>query len=466
MEHTKERDLFAGSLTKSIFLYTLPIMATSLLQLLFNTADLLVVGNFNGPGALAAVGSTSALINLIVNLLVGLSVGATVVVAQAWGAGDRASLERAVHSAMAISLIGGVLMGLVGFFFGGTFLSWMGTTEEVLADATLYIKIYFVGVPAGMIYNFGAAILRAIGNTRTPLFFLTTAGVVNIIFNVIFVAAFDMGVAGVATATSISQLISAVLVVVYLVKSREPYRLSIRKIRFHRGEVTRTLRIGVPAGLQSALFSISNVIVQSSVNSFKDVAVVAGNTAAMTVEGYVYSVMNSFSNTAMTYIGQTNGAGRNDRIPAVARRCLILVTSFGIAAGLLVYLCRVPLLSMFARAGATEGEAVDMVRVLEVGAERMLFICLPYFLCGLMDVLTGMLRGMGYSTVPMIITVAGVCVVRIVWIFTYFKAHHTLGALYFSYPLSWFVTALVQGTLFLVMYRRLRREERHLAAHT
>lgn len=455
MENTKERDLFKGSLTKSILLYTLPIMATSLLQLLFNTADLVVVGQFKGPGALAAVGSTSALINLIVNILIGLSVGAAVVVAQAWGAGDRLSLERAVHSAMAIALVGGVIFGAIGFFFGGSMLRLMATDADVIDAATLYIRIYFVGVPAGMIYNFGAAILRAIGNTRTPLLYLTLAGVCNIFLNLLFVAVFGMGVEGVALATALSQLVSALLVVIYLLKSKEAYRLQLKKVRFYKKEVVQTLRIGLPAGLQGALFSISNVIVQSSVNSFKSVAVVAGNTAAMTAEGYVYVVMNSFGNSAMTYVGQTTGAGRHDRIPGIAVRCLSMVTVFGLVTGVVMYLFNRPVLSLFATADAD----ISMEQVFEVGAKRMFMICLPYFLCGLMDVLTGMLRGMGYSTVPMIISVIGVCLVRILWIYTYFAAHHELSVLYFSYPLSWFLTAAVQGTLFVILYRVMKKKQ-------
>lgn len=452
MEKAKQKDLFAGSLTRNILLYTLPIIATGILQLLFNTADLVVVGQFDGSGALAAVGSTSALINLIVNLLIGLSVGSAVIVAQAWGARDREAIGRGVHTAMAVSLIGGVLVGIIGALFGGDFLRWMDTDAAVIADATLYIRIYFIGVPAGMVYNFGAAILRAAGNTKVPLAFLSIAGVVNILLNLLLVAGFQMGVAGVAIATSVSQLVSAVLVVIYMMKSRTDYRFQLRRLAIHKKELIRMMAIGIPAGLQGSLFSISNVIIQSSVNSFANMALVAGNTAAMTIEGFVYTLMNSFSNAAMTFVGQTVGAERYDRIPKVAIRCLLLVTGVGVGAGVLVYLFRSPLLNIFAAS-----EDVNAAAAASYGAIRLLYICVPYFLCGLMDVLTGILRGMGSSTLPMIITIGGVCGLRILWIYTVFAANHTLEILYFSYPLSWVVTAVAQMILYIVVKRRLFR---------
>ncbi len=452
MNKAKEKDLFSGSLTGNIFLYTLPIIATGLLQLLFNTADLVVVGQFEGSDAVAAVGSTSSLINLIVNLLIGLSVGSAVIVAQAWGAKDRDAISRSVHTAMAISLVGGILVGAAGVFFGGDFLRWMGTDASVLDDATVYIRIYFIGVPASMVYNFGASILRAAGNTKIPLAFLSTAGVVNIILNIVLVAGFQMGVAGVAVATAVSQLISAILVVIYMMKSRQHYNFRIRRLGFHKSELIRMMRIGIPAGLQSSLFSISNVIIQSSVNSFHDMALVAGNTAAMTIENYVYTLMTSFTSAAMTFVGQTVGAERYDRIPKVALRCILIVTGVGIGAGALAYLFRAPLLSVF-----SSSEDVNAAAAASFGSIRILFICVPYFLCGLMDVITGILRGMGSSTLPMIITIVGVCGLRILWIYTVFEYWHTLPVLYFSYPLSWFVTAAAQLILFFVVKRRLFR---------
>ncbi len=456
MEEIKRKNLFAGSLTKNILLYTLPIMATGMLQLLFNTADLAVVGQFRGEDAVGAVGSTSAMINLIVNLLMGLSVGASVAVAHAFGAKDDESVSRTVHTALSVAVVGGLVVGAVGFLLGGRFLVWMDTNPIFLADATLYVKIYFLGAPANMIYNFGAAILRSVGNSKVPLAFLTAAGIINVLLNLLLVAVFGMGVEGVAIATAVAQLISCILVVAYLAKSPASYRLSFRKLAFHKRELIRILRIGLPAGLQGSLFSISNVIIQSSVNSFASTEVVAGNTAAMTLEGYVYILMNSFSNAALTFVGQTMGARRYDRIAPIALRCLFMVVLGGVSASLLCFCLRKPLLGIF----LTAGEGTNASLAMEYGALRLLYICLPYFLCGVMDVFTGLLRGMGYSTAPMLITVGGVCGLRLVWIYTYFASHHTLSVLYFSYPLSWIVTILCQATLYAILRVRMMKRQR------
>ena len=455
MEKSVKKDLFSGNLLKNMLLFTLPIMATGMLQLLFNTADLAVVGLFRGEEAVAAVGSTSSMINLVVNLLVGLSVGASVVVAQAWGAKDRVAIEKSVHTALTVSLIGGIFFGAIGFFLARPLLEWMGTDPSVIEAATLYVKIYFIGVPTSMVYNFGASILRAVGNTKTPLVYLTMSGFANVILNLMFVALFGMSVEGVALATAISQAMAAVLVVLYFKKSEEAYRLSFKKLGFHKNEFLRMVQIGVPAGLQGSLFSISNVLIQSSVNSFASVEIIAGNTAAMTLEGYVYTMMNAFSNAAMTFVGQTVGAKRYDRIPKVALCSLSSVGVIGLVGGILCYLCRTPLLGIF-----LSGEEGNASQSLAFGSMRLLYIALPYFLCGLMDVLTGLLRGMGSSTLPMIITVGGVCGLRIFWIYTVFAAYHELFVLYLSYPISWIVTGAIQFVLFLIVEKKLRSSER------
>ena len=451
MAQTKRKDLFQGSLTKNILLFALPVMATGMLQMLFNTADLAVVGRYDGNDALAAVGSTTAMIHLIVNLLMGLSVGASVVVAQAYGAKDDHTLSKSVHTAIAISLVAGLIVSLVGFFFGGKLLSLMGTAPEVLDDATLYVKIYFLGAPVSMIYNFGSAILRAVGNTKMPLLFLSAAGVINVLLNLVLVIVFGMGVAGVAIATITSQAVSALLVMIYLARRTDACRFVLKKLAFHKKELVRMIAIGLPAGLQSSLFAISNVIIQSSVNSFGSVEVIAGNTAAMSIEGFVYILMNSFSNAGMTFIGQTIGAERYERVPRIARRTLLWVTLGGLFAGILCYVLRAPLLSIFLK--VEEGSNAALAA--SYGEMRLFYICAPYFVCGVMDVLSGMLRGMGYSTVPMIITVGGVCGLRLLWIYTVFAVFHTPEILYFSYLLSWVITALAQGTLYLIMQRRL-----------
>ena len=453
LEKTMKKDLFQGSLCQNILLFALPLMATGMLQLLFNTADLAVVGIFKGDEAVAAVGSTSAMINLIVNLLVGLSVGASVVVAQAWGAKDEKALGHGVHTAMTVSFIGGILFGILGFFVARPLLEWMDTDPAVIEAATLYVKIYFIGVPMSMVYNFGASVLRAVGNTRTPLFYLALSGVLNVILNCIFVIAFGMGVEGVALATAFSQAFAAILVLRYFMKSREIFRLSIKRLGIHKETFLRMMQIGIPAGLQGALFSISNVLIQSSVNSFQSVEVVAGNTASMALEGYVWTMMNAFSSAAMTFVGQTVGARRYDRIAKVAWRCLLLVTAAGVLGGVFCYVLRNPLLGIF-----LTGEEGNASASLSYGSLRLLYICLPYFLCGLMDVLTGLLRGMGSSILPMVITVGGVCGLRLFWIFTVFEKHHTLEILYVSYPISWIVTALFQLVLFFVLLYRFKRK--------
>jgi len=454
MEQTKRKDLFNGSLTKNILLFALPVMATGMLQTLFNTADLAVVGRFDGNDALAAVGSTTAMVHLIVNLLMGLSVGASVVVAQAYGAKDDKTLSKSVHTALSVSIVAGLLVSVVGFAFGGKILALMGTAPEVLDDATLYVKIYFLGAPVSMIYNFGAAILRAVGNTKTPLIFLSASGVINILLNLFLVIVFDMGVAGVAVATVTSQAISAVLVLIYLARRSDACRFYLKKLAFHKKELLRMIAIGLPAGLQSSLFAISNVMIQSSVNSFGSVEIIAGNTAAMSIEGFVYILMNSFSNAGMTFIGQTIGAERYDRVPRVARRTLLWVTIGGLFAGLLCYVLRDPLLAIFLK--VEEGSNAALAA--SYGEMRLFYICAPYFICGVMDVLTGLLRGMGYSTVPMIITVGGVCGLRLVWIYTVFAIFHTPEVLFISYLLSWVVTAIAQGTLYFIMQYRLLKK--------
>lgn len=454
MEQTKRKDLFNGSLTKNILLFALPVMATGMLQMLFNTADLAVVGHFDGNDALAAVGSTTAMIHLIVNLLMGLSVGASVVVAQAYGAKDDETLSKSVHTAISVSLVAGFLVALVGFFFGGKILGLMGTAPEVIDDATLYVKIYFIGAPVSMLYNFGAAILRGIGNTKIPLIFLSASGVLNVLLNLFLVIVFDMGVAGVAIATITSQAVSAILVLIYLARRSDAWRFCLKKLAFHPKELVRMIAIGLPAGLQSSLFAISNVMIQSSVNSFESVEIIAGNTAAMSVEGFVYILMNSFSNAGMTFIGQTIGAERYDRVPRVARRTLLWVTIGGLFAGLLCFFLREPLLSIFLKVE----EGGNAALAASYGELRLFYICAPYFICGVMDVLTGLLRGMGYSTLPMIITVGGVCGLRLIWIYTVFAFFHTPEVLFISYLISWVVTAVAQGTLYLIMQRRLLKK--------
>lgn len=445
MKDTNKR-MLQGPLFSAIVSYTLPIIATSLLQLLFNAADLVVVGQFCGSLSVAAVGATGSITNLLVNFFIGLSVGAGVTVAHGLGSREDAVVSNTVHTAIPTAIVSGVILTVVGVAGSRTFLEMMDTPETVLPLSTVYMQIYFAGVTFNMVYNFSAAILRAAGDTKSPLYFLLFAGVLNVVLNVVFVTQFHMNVAGVALATTISQAVSAVLVVMALVKRRDACRLELRKLRIHKAQLGKILRIGLPAGIQSSLFSISNVIVQSSVNSFGDICM-SGNAASANLEGFVYVCLNAFQQTAVNFIGQNSGAHQFRRVKNVLWICLGCVTVLGLGLGTLVYSLGPTLLSIY---------ITDSAEAISYGMIRMGYICLPYFLCGLMDVTTGALRGMGASFVPMLICVLGVCGVRITWIYTVFRIpqYHTPQCLYFSYAISWLVTALCQLAAFLAVYRR------------
>ncbi len=444
-------DMCEGPLLKKIISYTVPIILTGLLQLLFNAADLVVVGNFSGSISVAAVGATGSIINLIVNLFIGLSVGAGVCVAHAIGANDLEAQHDTVHTAIPAAIISGVFLTIIGVTCARFFLELMGTPEDVIDLSATYMRIYFMGMTASMIYNFGAAILRAAGDTKGPLYFLTTAGVLNVILNLIFVIVFKMAVAGVAFATIISQALSAFLVVVALIKREDGCKLILSDMRIHKKPLIKMIKIGVPAGIQGSLFSISNVLIQSSINSFGSV-VMSGNAAAANLEGFVYVTMNAFHQTALNFVGQNMGARKYDRLGKILFQCLASVATVGLVAGGLVYLFGEPLLGIYIN---------DSLDAIGYGLNRLLFICLPYFLCGLMDVTTGAIRGMGASLVPMIITVAGVCVMRIVWIYTVFAIpeYHTLDVLYASYPISWVLTFVAEVIAFFAIRNRLIKKQ-------
>lgn len=443
-----------GPLLKNIIMYTVPIILTSVLQLLFNAADLVVVGRFCGKSSVAAVGATGALINLIVNLFIGLSVGAGVAVAHGIGSNDREAVHRTVHTAMPVALIGGVILTIVGVSLSETFLRLMDTPEEILHLSAQYMQIYFAGITFNLVYNFCASILRAAGDTRSPLIFLTIAGLINVVLNVIFVTVLHMNVAGVALATTISQSISAVLVTMVLMRRTDACKLILNKMRIYAPQLAKMLRIGLPAGIQGSLFSISNVMIQSSVNSFGDV-VMSGNAAAGNIEGFVYVTLNAFHQTALNFIGRNVGAQQYKRVMRILWMCLGCVTVAALSTGLLAYGLGPTLLSFY---------ITDSQEAISYGMIRMAYICIPYFLCGLMDVSTGALRGMGSSVTPMLISVLGVCGVRIVWIMTIFQIpqFHTLECLYFSYTVSWVVTFVFQLAAFLIVYRvHIRRMEKY-----
>ena len=443
-------DMCEGPIFKKIVFYTVPIILTSLLQLLFNAADLVVVGRFCGSVSVGAVGATGALINLIINLFIGLSVGSGVRTAQALGSGDYSEVHNTIHTSIPAALISGIVLTFIGLFCSRFLLDMMDTPDDVIGLSTIYMQIYFCGITSSMVYNFGSAILRAAGDTKGPLIYLTIAGVVNVILNVFFVVVFRMDVAGVALATSISQTLSAVLVVIALTRRPDACRLHLRQMKINLKTLAAIMRVGIPAGLQSSMFSISNVIIQSSINSFGSVAM-SGNAAAGNIEGFVYVSMNAFHQTALNFTGQNFGARRFDRIKKITLTCLGCVASVGLILGVSVCLVATPLLSIY---------ITDSPAAIEYGIIRMMYICLPYFLCGIMDVTTGLMRGMGVSFAPMLITVLGVCGFRIGWIYTVFllPEYHTLPVLYLSYPISWLATFVVELIVFIMILRRYERQ--------
>lgn len=438
--------MLKGPLFRNIVSYTVPIILTSLLQLLFNAADLIVVGQFCGSVSVAAVGATSSITNLMVNFFIGLSVGAGVCVAHGLGGREDEVVHRTIHTALPTAIFSGIVLTFVGIFYSETFLRMMGTPENVLKLSAVYMKIYFAGITFNMVYNFCASILRAAGDTKSPLVFLTIAGVVNVVLNVFFVRSLHMNVAGVALATTISQGISAVLVVIVLMRRTDACRLELKKMRIHTAQFLKIVRIGLPAGIQSSLFSISNVLIQSSVNSFGDVFM-SGNAAASNIEGFVYVMINAFSQTSVNFVGQNMGARQLDRVKKTVWICLGCVMAVGLVAGSVAYLLGPKLLAIY---------ITDSPEAITFGLIRLGYICLPYFLCGLMDASTGALRGMGASIAPMLISVLGVCGFRIGWIYSVFAQpqYHTPQCLYISYAISWALTFAAQMIAFAIVYRR------------
>jgi len=442
-------NMLNGPLFKNIILYTVPIILTSLLQLLFNAADLIVVGRFCGSVSVAAVGATTSLIHLLVNFFIGLSIGAGVTAAMSIGASDTKATQRIVHTALPTAILSGIILTVLGLVFSEKILMLMSTPENVLPLSAIYMKIYFAGVTGVMVYNFCAAILRAAGDTKSPLVFLTISGFVNVILNLIFVVFLHMDVAGVALATTISQILSAFLVLLALMKRKDACRLNLKKMKIYKEPFLKILRIGVPAGIQSSLFSISNVMIQSSINSFGEV-VVSGSAAAANIEGFVFVIMNSFHQTALNFIGQNEGIKNYKRIARIYRTCIICVFVAGLIFGIPCRIFGKNLLSIY---------ITDSPEAITQGIVRLTFICLSYCLAGIMDVTTGSIRGMGVSLTPMIITVMGVCVMRIVWIYTFFQIpqFHTPAGLYVSYPISWAITFIAELITFILIYRKKSR---------
>ena len=442
---SRSADLTSGPMLQKIILFSIPLAASSILQLLFNAADVVVVGRFAGSTALAAVGSNGSLINLLVNLFVGLSLGANVVAARCFGAKDERGVQDTVQTSVTLGLVSGVLLAVVGFFAARGLLELMSCPEDVIGLSTLYLKIYFIGMPMTMLYNFSSALLRAVGDTRRPLFCLAVAGVINVVLNLVFVILFSMSVAGVALATIISQTVSACMVTALLVKEKGPLHLDLGHLGFHAGALGQILRIGLPAGLQSTVFSLSNVVIQSAINSFGS-TVVAGSSASANLEGFVYTAMNAFAQAAVTFTSQNMGARKYQNLNRVVLNCLLCAIVTGVVLGGGAVLAGTQLLHFYSSDAA----------VIAAGYDRLRIICGTYLLCGIMDVLASSLRGLGYSVLPMVVSLVGSCLLRLVWIATIFQLNRTPFMLYISYPISWVLTAAVHLACLLVVRHKMK----------
>ena len=446
MKRSYEMDLCSGPLLSKILLFSLPLIFSGVLQLLFNATDIIVVGKFAGSNAMAAVGSTPSLFNLLVNFFIGISVGANVLVARYYGEKNYDSVQQTVQTALLTGLFGGALLVVLGVVLARPMLTLMSTPDEVIDQAVLYMKLYFIGMPASMVYNFGAAVLRAVGDTRRPLYFLMAAGVMNVFGDLLFVCVLGMGVAGTAIATVLSQCVSAGLTVLCLVRSDGMCRLDLHRLRFYRDKFARIMQTGLPAGMQSVIFNISNVLIQASINSFGAVTV-AANTAAGNIEGFVYISMNSLYQTSISFTSQNLGAKNYRRIDQTLVRCLCIVTVIGLVLGNGAYLLGNHLLRIYS----------DDPQVISFGMERLAVVSVTYFLCGIMDVLAGVIRGLGYSILPTIVSLIGACLLRIVWIFTVFRVLHTQFILYASYPISWVVTIIAHFVCYLIVRKKVFR---------
>lgn len=447
-----EKDLTSGCIWKKILLFALPLMLSSVLQLLYNACDIVVIGRFRDHTALSAISSTSSLINLITNLFIGLSVGSNIIMAKCYGQNDKDKAQKVVSTSIIISLISGVILAIFGVVFAKQLLLLMGSPSDVIDLATIYLQIFFVGMPFNLLYNFGSSILRASGDTKRPLYFLLISGLFNVGANLLFVIVFNMSTDGVALATIISQFISAILILITLLKEKGFCHLSLKELKIDKNVLLEIAKVGLPAGLQGTIFSISNVIIQSSVNFFGSY-VMAGNGAAANLEGFIYVCMNAFYQASITFTSQNYGAKKYDNIPKILKYNLYLVVLFGGILGISAYLSSGFLLNIY----TTDPD------VIKIGTIRMGIICVPYFLCGMMDVVVGSLRGLGKSTTPMIVSLLGVCGLRILWIFTIFRSNMNLGLLYVSYPISWIITFMILIICFVYLYKKVASVELKLA---
>lgn len=432
-----EIDMCNGTLMDKLISFSLPLMLSGILQLLFNAVDIIVVGRFTGSQALAAVGSTTALINIFTNLFIGISLGANVLAARFYASGKEKEMSETVHTSITLALISGLVMALAGVLLARFALNLMGTPNDVIDQSVLYMRIYFLGMPFFMLYNYGAAILRAVGDTKRPLFFLVISGMTNAVLNLVLVIVFHMGVAGVAIGTIVSQLIASILVLRCLYTSNTSYRLYFSKLGIKTQYLKQIFQVGIPAGIQSTVINLSNALLQSSVNSFGSVAM-AGYTAANNIFGFLYMSVNAVTQSCMSFTSQNYGVKKLKRMDRVLLDCMILSVGVTLTLGCGAYFFGSELLKIYT-------SDADVIRC---GVEVLAFTTVPYFCCGIMDLLPGALRGMGYSGVPMILSIIGTVGTRIVWIFGLFPAHRSLSFLFISYPVSWILTILMQAVCF------------------
>lgn len=455
--HTTNKSMISGPLFGPMITYTIPIILTGILQLFFNAADLVIVGQFgtSGSNAIAAVGCTAAISGLMTNFFIGCSAGSGVAVAHAIGAGHDKDVHKAVHTIIPLAAVGGALISVIGIVFAEPLLKMMSTPDNIIGLSSTYMKIIFAGMLPNMVYNFGASILRAAGDSKRPLYYLIIAGCVNLALNLLFVLAFKMDVAGVALATVIAHAISAVLVLGALIKRTDSCRLELKKLRFYAEPLKKILRLGIPAGIQASLFSISNVIIQSSINSLDTIyaGVVAGNAAASNIQNFAFMTNEGFKQTAMNFTGQNVGSGNYKRVRRITNISLLMTLAVCIVVGVVMTLCSRPLLGIYIS---------DSPEAVKWGIIRMYCMCLPYFAGGIMDVSTGILRGLGQSIFPMLASVFGVCVFRVIWIFTVFqsKAFHTPESLWISYIISWLLTFAIQYiVLRIVLAKKIKLQD-------
>lgn len=447
MQTKNQIDMTTGGIIQKLLIFSIPIIFSGILQLVFNAADIIVVGQFAGDESLAAVGATSSLINLLIGLFTGLATGTNVIAANYLGAQKLENVKKTVHTSIIVSIFAGIFLTIIGISFAKPILKLMKIPSEVLPLATVYLKIYFGGITTTMLYNFGSSLLRAKGDTKRPLYVLLIAGIINVILNLLFVIVFKMNVAGVALATIISQGFSAVCILFMLVQEKNEFKLTLKNLKFDKHIFIKMIKIGVPAGFQGMMFSFSNVIIQSAINSFGAV-IIAGNSAALSIEGFVYIAMNGFAQGTLTFTSQNYGAKKYDRIKTVAITSEIIVFLIGTILGGIVILFSEQILSLYTKSQDA----------LEAGKIRLLVICSVYCLCGMMDVIGNIIRGIGHSILPMIVTLAGACGLRILWIATLFQIpkFHSTYTIYFSYPVSWLITFLIEVICFTFIFRKMK----------